>query len=71
MAYNFTTEWVKGALNHAPDALSQNPVSDPQTQDMLIECDDCSSSETTIAEIRAIVSQQQESMPLQTWGTGS
>ena len=32
---------------------------------MLIECDDCSSPEMTIAEIRAIVSQQQESMQLQ------
>ena len=32
MAYNFTTEWVKGALNHAPDTLSRNPVSDPQPQ---------------------------------------
>ena len=65
MAYNFTTEWVKGALNHAPDALSRNPVSDPQPQDMLVECDDSSSPETTIAEIRAIISEQQESVRLQ------
>ena len=35
MAFNFTTEWVKGALNNAPDALSRYPVADPQTHEML------------------------------------
>ena len=34
MAYNFTAEWVKG---NAPDALSWNPVSDPQPHKMLGE----------------------------------
>ena len=56
---------MKGALNHAPDAHLRNPVSDLQPQDMLIECDDTSSPETTIAEIRAIISKQQESVRLQ------
>ena len=37
MAYNFTAEWVKGSLNNAPDALSRNPVSDPEPTDMLAE----------------------------------
>ena len=32
---------------------------------MLVECDDSSSPETTIAEIRAIISEQQESVRLQ------
>ena len=35
MAYNFSTTWVKGALNHVPDALSRNSVSDPQDSEML------------------------------------
>ena len=32
MAYNFTTEWVKGTKNGAPDALSRNPVTDPSLE---------------------------------------
>ena len=30
MGYNFTTEWLKGSLNQAPDALSRNPTSNPE-----------------------------------------
>ena len=31
MGYNFTTEWCKGKLNEAPDALSRYPVSTHKT----------------------------------------
>ena len=29
MAYNFTPQWLKGASNNAPDALSRHPIWDP------------------------------------------
>ena len=65
MAFNFTTEWVKGALNNAPDALSRYPVADPQTHEMLAERDQDNISKTTAAEIRAITSENEESTRLQ------
>ena len=65
MAYNFTAEWVKGILNNAPDALSRNPVSDPQPQEMLAERDSHDNLEASIAEIRATSTRQQESLRLQ------
>ena len=37
MGYSFTAEWVKGARNNAPDALSRSPVSDPEQEDLLAE----------------------------------
>ena len=37
MAYNFMAEWVEGSLNNAPDALSRNPVCDPEPTDILAE----------------------------------
>ena len=61
MAYNFTAEWHKGKENNAPDALSRNPILDPQLQ----ECNVGSSPEMSIAELRAIASNGQESVPLQ------
>ena len=54
MAYNFSATWVKGTLNHTPDALSRNPASDPQTSDLLAE------NTTTCAEIRALTTSTQE-----------
>ena len=39
MAYNFAAEWVKGTSNDAQDALSCNPVSDPQPHELLAELD--------------------------------
>ena len=33
LAYNFIAEWLKGKENDAPDALSRNPILDPQLQD--------------------------------------
>lgn len=62
MAYNFTTEWVKGALNSAPDALSRHPVSIPSSAETFAEDE----SVTPMADIRATASgQQQESVRLQ------
>lgn len=45
MAYNLTTEWVKGSTNNAPDALSRNPVSDPEPTDTLAELGNNDNSE--------------------------
>ena len=58
MAYNFSATWIKGNLNHAPDALSRNPVSDPETGDLLAE------NMATCAEVRALTSCTQESLRL-------
>ena len=63
MVYNFSAEWVKGVLNSAPDALSRNPVSDQQPQEMLAERDTSNNPEITIAEIRALG--QKENIRLQ------
>ena len=65
MAYNFTAEWHKGKENNALDALSRNPVFNPQVADTLGECNVGSSPEMSIAELRAIASNGQESVPLQ------
>ena len=65
MAYNFTAEWIKGSLNSAPDALSRNPVSDPSTEEMLAERSEEDELEMSIAEIRAVASNHQESVRLQ------
>ena len=53
MGYNFTAEWLKGSNNHALDALSRNPVSDPSHHDMLAEIDVLNQPEISISEIRA------------------
>ena len=53
MAYNFMAQWVKGVLNSVPDALSQNPISDPLPHEMMAECDPYNNPEPSIAEIRA------------------
>ena len=37
MAYNFTARWQRGTLHHAGDALSRNPVSDPDQSDEMAE----------------------------------
>ena len=52
MAYNFTTEWVKGTKNGTPVALSRNPVTDPSLEDTLAELDILSQPDLTITEIR-------------------
>ena len=54
MAYNFTAQWIKGNGNNAPDALSRNPVSDPQWDDSLCEYDCQHHPEPSITEIRIL-----------------
>ena len=54
MAYNFTAQWTKGSNHCAPDALSCNPVMDPQTGDALAEYDNQNNPEVSTTEIRAI-----------------
>ena len=54
MAYNFTAQWIKGIGNNAPDALSRNPVLDPQWDDSLCEYDCQHHPEPTIPEIRIL-----------------
>ena len=39
MAYNFTAEWINGKKNDAPNALSCNPLLDPEKADTLAEID--------------------------------
>ena len=58
MGYTFTAEWVKGALNNAPDALSRSPVSDPQLDELLAE------GSASPAEVRALMSGQHDSLRL-------
>ena len=65
IGYNFTAEWVKGILNHAPDALSRNPVSDPQPPEMLAERDIDNDPVHTLTEVRAIMNEHQENLRLQ------
>ena len=66
MAYNFTTEWVKGSLNTVPDALSRYPMCDPRPLEMLAEREPDDKPGLSIAEIRAVHTGHQESIRLQT-----
>ncbi len=54
MSYNFTAKWLKGSKNEAPDAVSRNPVSDPEPTDTLAELDVNDQADMSIAEIRAL-----------------
>ena len=65
MAYNCTAQWVKGAQNHAPDALSRNPISDPQPHEVLAEHDIHGNTDPSIAEIRAAGEVGHESIHIQ------
>ena len=65
MAYNFTAQWVKGANNNAPDALSRHPVCDPQPTETLAEIDIHNNPEISFTELRAITDTQSESLRLQ------
>ena len=53
MAYNLTAKWIKGKSNSAPDALSRNPVSNPQLDAALAEFDHQHHPEPSITELRA------------------
>ena len=57
MAYNFTAEWLKGSQNDAPDALSRNPVSDPQPDELFAELDIDNNPDVSFAEIRSITNE--------------
>ena len=65
MGYNFTAHWVKGSKNDAPDALSRHPIQDPEMTDALAELDIHDDPDMSIAEIRAISDQHNESLRLQ------
>ena len=65
MGNSFTTEWVKGALNNAPDALSRNPSADPSPDELLAERDIDNLKAATTVDIRAIVGGDQDSPHLQ------
>ena len=65
MGYTFTAEWLKGALNNAPDALSRNPSSDPSPEELLAEQDLDNLQAATTVEIRAIVRADHDSPRLQ------
>ena len=65
MGYNFTVKWVKGTLNNAPDALSRNPISDPQLSEMLAERDTDNNPENTLLEVRVIANEYHENVQLQ------
>jgi len=54
MVYNFTGKWRKGSQSDAPDALSHNLVSNPQSQDMLAIHDIYNQPGMSIREIRII-----------------
>ena len=54
MAYNFTAQWTTGSNHCVSDALSRNPVTDPQTGDALAEYDNQNNPEVLTTEIRAI-----------------
>jgi len=64
MAYKFTAQWIKGKGNNAPDALSRNPVSDPQWNDSLAEYDHHHQPEISITEIRLFQSNHYDSTRL-------
>ena len=65
MAYNLTAKWIKGKSNSAPDALSRNPVSNPQLDDALAEFDHQHHPEPSITELRAGTSAGHDNIRLQ------
>ncbi len=65
MGYNFTAEWIKGALNNGPDALSRNPTSEPRSEELLAEQDLDNLQAVSTGEIRAITGKQHENPRLQ------
>ena len=56
---------MKGALNKAPNILSQNPISDPQQHEMLAEHDMNNNPESSSTEIRLAAINGQESIRIQ------
>ena len=65
MAFDFRANWQKGSTNHAPDALSRDPVNMPSPEELLAEGDEENNQEPSAAEIRAIHRDGLESTRLQ------
>ena len=65
MGYNFTTEWLKGSLNQAPDALSRNPTSNPEPHETLAEFDLDHNQAPTVADIRVTTTPPIDNLRLQ------
>ena len=65
MAYNFTAEWVKSKKNDTPDALSRNPLLDPEKADTLSEIDSNGHPEMILTKIRSLHGGTTESLRLQ------
>ena len=65
MGYNFTARWIKGTLNNAPDALSRHPMSNPLPHEIMAEIDAQDNPEPSIADIRAVSTDQLNSLCLQ------
>ena len=60
MAFNFTAMWCKGITNRAPNALSRNPMWEPQQVDTLAEYNKDNQPEPSAAEIRSLVDQSNQ-----------
>ena len=60
MAFNFTAMWCKGITNRAPNALSRNPMWEPQQVDTLAEYNEDNQPEPSAAEIRSLVDQSNQ-----------
>jgi len=65
MGYTFKAEWLKGALNNAPDTLSRHPTSDPSLEELLAEQDLNNHTVPTTAEVRAVVVGDHDSLRIQ------
>lgn len=61
MGYTFRAEWVKGAHNTVPDALSRHPSADPSPDKLLTEQDPDNHQAATAIEIRAVVTADHDS----------
>ena len=64
MAYNFTAEWIKGKKNDAPDALSHNPVTDPENTNTFAELNTNGHPDMSFAKIRILHGDTTESLCL-------
>ena len=60
-----TAQWIKGTLNNAPDALSRHPASNPLPHEIMAEIDAQDNPEPSIADIRAVSTDQLNNLCLQ------
>ena len=59
VGYTFTATWLKGTLNDVPDALSHNPMADPQPEGALAEGEIDQITAMSAAEIGAVTSTEE------------